>query len=167
MVSILQVVGYKKSGKTTTMNTLIKLLKSQGFHIAVIKHHGDKSGQEIDIPQSRDHITYVESGADESIVQGYQYLHKLIQKEDVNTLENLEYIIQHEVTTNPDIILIEGYKQAKYDKIVLFNNVDDEKGLSQLSNVQYMLDTSMDIKESNKKLETFINKWVDDTRETI
>lgn len=167
MVKIIQVVGYKKSGKTSTMNALIKLLKSKGFRIAVIKHHGDKSGQEIDIPQSRDHITYVESGADESIVQGYQYLHKLIQQEDVNTLENLEHIIHHEVTTNPDIILVEGYKQAKYDKIVLFNNVDDEKVLSQLSNVQFMLNTSMDIKESNKKLESFINKWVDDTRETI
>lgn len=167
MVKILQVVGYKKSGKTTTMNTMIRLLKTKGLTVTVIKHHGDKNGDEIDIPKSRDHITYMESGADESIVQGYQYLHKLIKQEDIDVLNNLEYIIQHEVTSQPDVILIEGYKQANYDKIVLFKSTKDELDLKRLNNIKLMVDTSKNQQECTTMIEAFINKWVDDTRETI
>ncbi|MGK0554706.1 molybdopterin-guanine dinucleotide biosynthesis protein B [Macrococcus capreoli] len=167
MVKILQVVGYKKSGKTTTMNQLIRLLKAKGLRVAVIKHHGDKSGNEIDIPQSRDHITYLNSGADESIVQGYQYMHKLIRQIDDEPIVNLEQIIHHEITTQPDIVLIEGYKQANYDKIVLFNTSEDIEQLQSLSNIQMMLDTSKDQAVCRAQLEIFINKWVDDTRETF
>ncbi|MCE4956486.1 molybdopterin-guanine dinucleotide biosynthesis protein B [Macrococcoides caseolyticum] len=166
-MKILQVVGFKKSGKTTTMNTIIQQIKSKGYKVAVIKHHGDQRGREIDIPKSRDHITYIESGADESIVQGYQYMHKLILQEDISALDNLEHIISNEVTTNPDIILIEGYKQANYDKIIVFNNAKDKQLLNQLTNISLSLDTSLNKTESDQILEIFINKWVDDTRETI
>ncbi len=167
MVKILQVVGYKKSGKTTIMNTMIRLLKAKGLSVAVIKHHGDKNGDEIDIPKSRDHITYMESGADESIVQGYQYIHKLRKQEDKDALNNLDDIIQHEVTSHPDVILIEGYKQANYDKIVLFKSTEDEYDLKRLNNIKLMVDTSKDQQECTTMIKTFINKWVDDTRETI
>ncbi|WP_414045165.1 molybdopterin-guanine dinucleotide biosynthesis protein B [Macrococcus equi] len=167
MVKILQVTGYKKSGKTTTMNTIIRLLKSKGLKVAVIKHHGDKGVQDIDIPKRRDHISYMDNGADESIVQGHQYIHKLLKFADEEAVNSLEHIIAHEVTTNPDVILIEGFKYATYDKIVLFNKDDDKKELINLSNIQLMLDTSEERNRSNKILEAFINKWVDDTRETI
>lgn len=159
MVKVLQVVGYKKSGKTTTMNQIIKQLKALNYHVAVVKHHGEIGGQEIDIPQSRDHITYIESGADESIVQGYQYIHKLRR----NAALELEVIINEEVT-GKDIVLVEGYKAARYDKIVLYNNEEDKQTLSQLSNIVLMVDTSVD---SESVIYEFIQSWVGDTRETI
>lgn len=96
MVKILQVVGYKKSGKTTVVNQLILAAKAQGMTVSVIKHHGDKSGQEIDIPLKRDHITFMTSGADESIVEGYDYVHKLSKP------KSLERIIAEDVTSSPD-----------------------------------------------------------------
>ncbi|RXK18598.1 molybdopterin-guanine dinucleotide biosynthesis protein B [Macrococcus sp. DPC7161] len=174
MVKVLQVVGFKKSGKTTVTNIIIKHLKSKGFKVAVIKHHGDRSGQDIDIPKKRDHITYMDSGADESIVQGYQFIHKLVAKADTKDTTSLEYMIQNEVTTNPDIILVEGYKAANYDKIVLYQSNEDLMELKQLSFVKYALDTSVLRKEDiqgitslNETLEQFLIKWVDDTRETI
>lgn len=167
MVKILQVVGYKKSGKTTTMNMIIHFLKGKGLTVAVIKHHGDKNSDEIDIPKSRDHITYMESGADESIVQGYQYINKLMKQQDKDVLDTLENIIQNEVTSRPDVILIEGYKQANYDKIVLFKSTEDELDLKRLNNIKLMVDTSKDQQECTTMIKTFINKWVDDTRETI
>ncbi|NJI71352.1 molybdopterin-guanine dinucleotide biosynthesis protein B, partial [Clostridioides difficile] len=37
---ILQLVGFKDSGKTTLLQQSITFLKSQGYHIVTIKHHG-------------------------------------------------------------------------------------------------------------------------------
>ena len=37
---ILQIVGFKNSGKTTLMQHTIQFLKSYGYTIATIKHHG-------------------------------------------------------------------------------------------------------------------------------
>ena len=37
---ILQIVGFKDSGKTTLLQQSITFLKSQGYHIVTIKHHG-------------------------------------------------------------------------------------------------------------------------------
>ncbi|TDM02312.1 molybdopterin-guanine dinucleotide biosynthesis protein B [Macrococcus carouselicus] len=119
MVRILQVVGYKKSGKTTVVNQLIAAAKQQGLTVSVIKHHGDQSGQEIDIPLKRDHLTYMASGADESIVEGYDYVHKLSRP------KSLERIIAEDITSSPDLILIEGYKHADYDKLVLLRTAED------------------------------------------
>ena len=159
MVKVLQVVGYKKSGKTTTMNRIIKQLKAMDCEVSVIKHHGEIGGQEIDIPRTRDHITYIESGADESIVQGYAYIHKLRKNEPIE----LKTIIDEEVTSK-DIVLIEGYKQAHYDKIVLYNHHEDKEALSQLQNIKLMVDTSVD---SEQVIKEFIHIQVGDTRETI
>ncbi|TDL98436.1 molybdopterin-guanine dinucleotide biosynthesis protein B [Macrococcus brunensis] len=128
MVKILQVVGYKKSGKTTVVNQLILAAKAQGMTVSVIKHHGDKSGQEIDIPLKRDHITFMTSGADESIVEGYDYVHKLSKP------KSLERIIAEDVTSSPDLILIEGYKEADYDKLVLLRDSADYE-LLELKNI--------------------------------
>ncbi|UBH15520.1 molybdopterin-guanine dinucleotide biosynthesis protein B [Macrococcus armenti] len=159
MVKVLQVVGFKKSGKTTTMNRIIKQLKAMNYEVSVIKHHGEIGGQEIDIPRTRDHITYIESGADESIVQGYTYIHKLRKNDSIE----LQTIIDEEVTCK-DIVLVEGYKQAHYDKIVLYNKAQDKEILSQLQNIKIMVDTSVDSEQVIKK---FIQSWVGDIRETI
>ncbi|UOB20671.1 molybdopterin-guanine dinucleotide biosynthesis protein B [Macrococcus armenti] len=159
MVKVLQVVGFKKSGKTTTMNRIIKQLKAMNYEVSVIKHHGEIGGQEIDIPRTRDHITYIESGADESIVQGYTYIHKLRKNDSIE----LQTIIDEEVTCK-DIVLVEGYKQAHYDKIVLYNKAEDKEILSQLQNIKIMVDTSVD---SEQVIKEFIQSWVGDIRETI
>ncbi|KAA1039631.1 molybdopterin-guanine dinucleotide biosynthesis protein B [Macrococcus equipercicus] len=119
---VLQVVGYKKSGKTTVINQLIRAARKLQLTVAVIKHHGDKSGNEIDIPLKRDHVTYMESGAAESIVEGYHYVHKLLKKSE----SSLDELI-NEVSSAPDIILVEGYKQADYPKIVLLRSESDKE----------------------------------------
>lgn len=134
MVKILQVVGYKKSGKTTVVNQLILAAQAKGLTVSVIKHHGDKSGQEIDIPLKRDHITFMTSGAAESIVEGYDYVHKL------STPKPLARIIAEDITASPDVILIEGYKQAHYDKLVLLRDTEDNE-LLDLKNIKGIIKT--------------------------
>lgn len=132
-MKIIQVTGYKKSGKTTVINSLIKAAVNLGLTVSVIKHHGEIAGEEIDIPKKRDHLTFMDSGAAESIVEGYQYIHKLTRP----CHRTLQEIIDEEVTAAPDVLLIEGYKQAEFPKIILLRD-DDDKGLLELSNIKHV-----------------------------
>ncbi len=135
MVNILQIVGYKKSGKTTVINQLIQAAAMLNVKVAVIKHHGDHSGNEIDIPLERDHVTYMSSGAVESIIQGERYIHKLM----TNETQTLDSLID-EVSSSPDIILVEGYKHEDYPKFVLLRSEHD-RDLLNLTQIVGIIDT--------------------------
>lgn len=45
-MNVVQICGYKNSGKTTLIAALLPLLKEQGLRVAVIKH--DSHGFDID-----------------------------------------------------------------------------------------------------------------------
>ena len=53
---ILQIVGFKNSGKTTLMQHTIQFLKSYGYTIATIKHHGH-IGEDITLQE--DHVDHM------------------------------------------------------------------------------------------------------------
>lgn len=103
---ILQIVGYKKSGKTTLMRHIVSFLKSHGYTVATIKHHGhgkkDLQLQDSDV----DHMKHFEAGADQSIVQGFQYQQTVTRVEN----QNLTQIIEKSVTIDTNIVLVEGFK---------------------------------------------------------
>lgn len=62
---ILQIVGYKKSGKTTLMRHIVSFLKSHGYTVATIKHHGHGK-EDIQLQDSDvDHMKHFEAGADQ------------------------------------------------------------------------------------------------------
>ncbi|QQK74745.1 molybdopterin-guanine dinucleotide biosynthesis protein MobB [Salicibibacter cibarius] len=42
---VLQVVGYKNSGKTTLMEELVKAFSAREMHVAALKHHGHGGGR--------------------------------------------------------------------------------------------------------------------------
>lgn len=59
---ILQIVGYKKSGKTTLMRHIVSFLKSYGYTVATIKHHGHGK-EDIQLQDSDvDHMKHFEAG---------------------------------------------------------------------------------------------------------
>ena len=59
---ILQIVGYKKSGKTTLMRHIVSFLKSHGYTVATIKHHGHGK-EDIQLQDSDvDHMKHFEAG---------------------------------------------------------------------------------------------------------
>ena len=60
---ILQIVGFKNSGKTTLMMHTINKLKSLKLKVATIKHHGH-TGSDIELQgQHVDHMKHFESGS--------------------------------------------------------------------------------------------------------
>lgn len=128
---ILQIVGYKKSGKTTLMRHIVSFLKSHGYTVATIKHHGhgkeDVQLQDSDV----DHMKHFEAGADQSIVQGFQYQQTVTRVDN----QNLTQIIEKSVTIDTNIVLVEGFKNADFEKVVVYRNEEELQVLQQLSNV--------------------------------
>ena len=93
---IIQIVGYKNSGKTTLMTHAVSFLKEKGFTVATIKHHGHL-GNDITLQNDDvDHMKHFNSGADQSIVQGetFQQTVTRISK------QNLTDIIKESVEIN-------------------------------------------------------------------
>ncbi|MCY1037909.1 molybdopterin-guanine dinucleotide biosynthesis protein B [Staphylococcus nepalensis] len=133
---ILQIVGYKNSGKTTLMTYAVEILKSHGMRVATIKHHDGKDKGHSDIAlqtNTVDHMRHFNAGADQSIVQGHHFQQTVTRYEN----QRLDEIIAKSVTIDNDIVIVEGFKEAKYSKVVVYRDDIDYKYLSELSNIKY------------------------------
>ncbi|ASK60816.1 molybdopterin-guanine dinucleotide biosynthesis protein B [Virgibacillus phasianinus] len=127
MANIIQIVGYKNAWKTTVVNRLVHHLADQNIRVGTLKHHGH--GGDIELPAGTDSISHFESG---SLVSG-------VQGESITqlTLCNLpfENLINVYSMFPIDFLLVEGFKQADYPKIVLLRNQEDLSLLDELSNI--------------------------------
>ncbi|MCD0800134.1 molybdopterin-guanine dinucleotide biosynthesis protein B, partial [Staphylococcus aureus] len=118
---ILQIVGYKKSGKTTLMRHIVSFLKTHGYTVATIKHHGHAK-EDIQLQDSDvDHMKHFEAGADQSIVQGFQYQQTVTRVDN----QNLTQIIEKSVTIDTNIVLVEGFKNADFEKVVVYRDEEE------------------------------------------
>ncbi|MBE1555827.1 molybdopterin-guanine dinucleotide biosynthesis protein B [Sporosarcina limicola] len=133
----LHVVGYKNSGKTTLLARWVRLLKKEGFTVAVLKHHGHSDP--LSMPDSStDTMQFFASGADVSAVSGGGAVQLLLNEE-------LEFIRLKELVTlgNPDILFIEGYKEEQGDKVVLLRNEEEWDELRSLQGIQLVVGCSV------------------------
>ena len=137
---ILQVVGYKNSGKTTLMQHIVKQAKALGLAVATVKHHGHQ-GEDIALQEANvDHMKHFNAGADQSIVQGNDYQQTVTR----STKQNLSEIINQSVTIDCQLILVEGFKQAAYPKIIVAREAAEMEELSQLTEVKDQLNWDTD-----------------------
>ncbi|KGE17241.1 hypothetical protein PWYN_21685 [Paenibacillus wynnii] len=118
--SVWQIVGYKNSGKTTLVCALIERLRQQGYTVAVIKH--DHHGFEIDHPHT-DTWRQRESGASAVAITNSMRTARI--EEQGSGLRELVESFQ-----SYDYILVEGFKNEHYPKLVL---IHEKKGLELLS----------------------------------
>ncbi|QWU13982.1 molybdopterin-guanine dinucleotide biosynthesis protein B [Paenibacillus sophorae] len=113
--AVCQVVGYKNSGKTTLICELIQLLQSKGCSVAVIKH--DVHGFETDRPGT-DTWRQREAGARAVAITGTEQ--SFIFESRSRELAELIKAFMHY-----DYVLVEGFKEEPYPKIVLIRNAAD------------------------------------------
>jgi molybdopterin-guanine dinucleotide biosynthesis protein B len=123
---IFQVVGYKNTGKTTLMCKLIKQLSHLGFRVGTIKH--DAHEFEMDHP-GKDTWKHKESGA---------HVVAITSKDKTAIIEQSPTSIEELIKRMKmvDIILIEGFKNSTYPKIVM---IKDESQLELLQNLQHII----------------------------
>lgn len=126
---ILQIVGYQNSGKTALTAHLTRCATNAGLQIATIKHHGH--GGKPAVIDNKDSTLHEQAGAAISAVEGAGTLRLSItqnhwQLEDILTLYR-QFAM--------DIILVEGYKSAHYNKVVLVRQPSDLALLHELTHI--------------------------------
>ena len=101
------VCGFKKTGKTTLVSGVVRLLTGRGYQVAVIKHDGHDF--EGDVPGT-DSWQHMAAGAYGTAVfsEGHYLVHKK------NTSISAEALM--EMFPEADIILIEGMKDCTWPK---------------------------------------------------
>lgn len=112
---IIQIVGYKNSGKTTLIRRLIGVLREHGRRVGTVKH--DAHEFEID-REGRDTWQHYEAGA-EAVAIASSDKSALIWRSEA-ALEELAAAMR-----GVDVVLAEGFKEAPYPKIVLLRNETD------------------------------------------
>ncbi|WP_099224163.1 molybdopterin-guanine dinucleotide biosynthesis protein B [Listeria costaricensis] len=115
MAFILQIVGFKNSGKTTMMQKLIQLCKQDGYRVAVVKHDGHDF--EID-HAGTDSYAFREQGADVVAIASSRQFAMMTQRGQ-SLRETLRLLPE------TDIVLIEGYKDAPFPKVVMVRSLED------------------------------------------
>ena len=119
MVPMISIVGYADAGKTTLIEKLVPELKKRGYRVGTIKHSVHESTLDI---QGKDSWRHYSAGADTVVVASAEKI-ALIKKcdkknEDSQTeLSSLETYFK-----DMDIVLAEGYKNAKKPKIEIFRS---------------------------------------------
>lgn len=126
---IVQVVGFQNSGKTTFVKKLLQELSMQNIYVATIKHHGH--GGKPDVVEKKDSSEHIHSGAFASLVEGEGRLLLQVEKDEWNVQEQIHILC----SMNPEVIVIEGHKNERYNKIVLLRNKEDFDILNRLENI--------------------------------
>ncbi|MFE6079301.1 molybdopterin-guanine dinucleotide biosynthesis protein B [Paenibacillus sp. NPDC057886] len=121
---IVQIVGYKNTGKSTLIAALTRYLTSSGRRVAVIKHDGHDHF-EMD-HEGTDSYSFAQAGADAVVVMSEKRT-AIIERQATSLEDMINYLSAY------DWILIEGYKQAPYPKLVM---VREEKELSLIETLQ-------------------------------
>ena len=115
-MKICGIVGWKNSGKTFFARKLISYFTNQKFKVASIKHaHHDF---DIDKPGT-DSFLHRQAGSQQIIISSSKRWAKIseLNKSKEKTMHELINEIH-----NPDIIIVEGFKNEKHAKIEIIND---------------------------------------------
>jgi molybdopterin-guanine dinucleotide biosynthesis adapter protein len=147
-VPVIQVVGYKNSGKTSLVCRMIEWANSSGILVSSCKHHGH--GGTPDVVEDTDSFFHQRAGAKISGVEGDGMLQLSISKPDWQ-LDDILSIYSYMKT---ELIIVEGYKRERYPKIVLLRNQGDHRLLGEIENVMAVI-APFPIEEQKEKIAYF------------
>ncbi|WP_377889627.1 molybdopterin-guanine dinucleotide biosynthesis protein B [Alkalihalobacillus sp. R86527] len=123
MPAILQVIGYQNSGKTFFVEKFVSRAAEEGLKVGVIKHHGHGKPEVYD--DEKDTGRHRKAGAIVTGVSGDGLL-------SIHATNEKDWELPHLMTLyssfDLDIILIEGYKDYHYPRVIMVRDHQD-KGL--------------------------------------
>ncbi len=130
---VVQIVGYKNSGKTTLVTALLRLFVQQGLRVAVIKH--DAHQFQMDHPGT-DTYAHTEAGA--AAIAITSPLRTAIIREQPASLEQLIDELVKGTLDTYDLILVEGFKRERYPKVALVAAEDGLELLDELTAIHWI-----------------------------
>ena len=145
-MKIFGIVGWKNSGKTFFAERIIANLSSLNLKVASIKHaHHDF---DIDHPNT-DSFIHRSAGSQEVIISSSKRWAKISELNSANE-KSLEYLIKQ--LDNPDVVIIEGYKNENHPKIEIIKDPLDSSTymFNNLKNITAII-TDIEIESFKKK----------------
>ncbi len=112
MIPFISLAGYSNSGKTTVMESLIRILKRKGYKVAAVKHAAH--GYTMD-PPGTDSWHYAEAGADKVVIVGPGSFTMHEYHQDKKSLQDILERIKE-----VDIVIVEGFKGEPGPKIEIY-----------------------------------------------
>ncbi len=125
MKPVIQICGYKNSGKTTLLAGLVEIFKGMNLHTAVIKH--DVHGFEGDV-EATDTYKLRKAGATATAITS-PWRTAVVEECETPLTELIGRFQSY------DLILVEGFKQAVYPKLVMLHHPEDVGLISQLGEI--------------------------------
>ena len=127
---IIQVVGYSKTGKTTLITELIKLLNENDLKIFAIK---SARSHEFEF-SNKDSDKFLESGAQSAAVVFKNFTQ--ISLIGVTEVETLIKIVSE--LNQYKIVILEGFKELPYPKIQVYSNEIPSFNELDFSTIRYL-----------------------------
>lgn len=122
---VIQVVGYSNAGKTTLICRLISRLTERGLQVGTLKHHA----KELDLDRRRkDTWLHREAGA--RVVAITAENQSAVWYREPRSMEEL--LVHY---AGLDAVLVEGFKEAGYPKLVVLREREHLHLLDRLTNI--------------------------------
>jgi molybdopterin-guanine dinucleotide biosynthesis protein MobB len=115
-IPMIGISAFSGTGKTTLLKQIIPLLKARDLRIAVLKHAHHEF--EVDIP-GKDSYELRKSGADQTIISTATRMADIREFKRPEDELSLDQIVASLDADKIDLILVEGYKSARFSKIEL------------------------------------------------
>jgi len=113
MASILCIVGWSRSGKTTLIERLLQVFRGRGVRVATVKHH--PKATELDTP-GKDTDRHLKAGAERVVLLspgGFGLFGRTEEEVPLGTL-----VARH--LGEYDLVLAEGFKGGPYPKVEVY-----------------------------------------------
>ncbi|ATA25903.1 molybdopterin-guanine dinucleotide biosynthesis protein B [Brenneria goodwinii] len=167
---LLAIAAYSGTGKTTLLKALIPILKRDGIRVGLIKHtHHD---MDIDTP-GKDSYELRKAGAEQTMVVSSQRW-ALMTETPAQQRPDLHELAKKMDTSALDLILVEGFKQEKINKIVLFrqalgrplSDLLDDYVIAIGTDAPFSTSISLPLLDINQpqQVANFIRQWLNQTR---
>ena len=115
-MKLIGIVGWKNSGKTYFAQKIIESLVKLKFNVASVKH----AHHEFEIDHSgTDSFLHRKAGSNQVIISSSKRWAKITELQDSQE-KNLNELIRE--LNNPDIVIIEGFKNDEHPKIEIINS---------------------------------------------
>ncbi|OLO26852.1 molybdopterin-guanine dinucleotide biosynthesis protein B [Alkalihalophilus pseudofirmus] len=135
ILEIIQVAGFSNSGKTTLIENIVKSLKELNKSVSVIKHHGHEN-RLVALDAGKDSAKFRDAGATgTTVVAGNTIQMHFDQEKSWSVSDALRF----QQFLNIDVVIIEGFKQEPFPKVVIVRREEDVQLLQQLKNIQVII----------------------------
>ena len=160
---ILQVVGFSQTGKTTLISKLIEKITEKNLRVLTLK----SARQHEYVFSKKDSDILLQKGASVSVVE-FKNISQVSIREHKDVLETVKILID---SFKIDFIIIEGFKEEKFSKIVIWDDEVAKKSDSfNFEGIKYLLCSKEDrinYKEDINKINNHYNFYVADESDDL